>query len=181
MDQDLELINQFKAGDLGGFEMLVKKYQNRAINIAYALNHNVANAQDIAQEVFLKIYNNIGSFRGQSKFSSWFYRIVVNTSYDFLRRNRNKNISIDDESCPEIADSRKCEDSLAKELVKEVLEKVPFEYRSAIVLKEIEGLSYQEIADTLKISIGTVESRIFRARKMMKDILVKKGVFANEL
>jgi len=181
MDQDLELINQFKTGDLGGFEMLVKKYQNKAINIAYSLSRNSANAQDIAQEVFLKIYNNIDDFRFQSKFSSWFYRIVVNTSYDFMRRNKHKHISIDDDSCPELADCKISEDSLAKELVQELLGKIPFEYRSAVVLKDVEGLSYREISEALKISMGTVESRIFRAREIMKSILVKKGVLADEV
>jgi RNA polymerase sigma-70 factor (ECF subfamily) len=161
--------------------MLVKKYQNKAVNIAYSLTYNSANAQDIAQEAFLKIYHKIGAFRQQAKFSSWLYRIVVNTAYDFLRRNKQQNISIDEDPSLQIEDNRKSEDPLAKELVRNTLAKLPFEYRSAIVLKEIEGLSYQEIADCLKISIGTVESRIFRARQMMKEILVKKGVFADEV
>ena len=78
MDDDLILIERFRAGDLGGFEMLVKKYQGKAVNIAYRLNPNVTNAQDIAQEAFIKVYEGLQYFRAESKFSSWFYRIVIN-------------------------------------------------------------------------------------------------------
>jgi RNA polymerase sigma-70 factor (ECF subfamily) len=181
MDQDLELIAKFKSGDLGGFEMLVKKYQNMVVNVVYSLTANRHDAEDIAQDVFMKVYHNISSFRAEAKFSSWLYRIAVNTSYDYLRRNKLKPVSIDEFENFDIADTRQNGDLLAQELVQQALTKIPYEYRSALVLKEIEGLSYQEIAEALKISIGTVESRIFRGRQMLKDILSKKGVFKNEM
>jgi RNA polymerase sigma-70 factor (ECF subfamily) len=181
MDQDLEYINRFKSGDLGGFEMLVKKYQNKALNIAYSFTSNIASAEDIAQEAFIKIYRNLKDFRAESKFSSWLYRIVVNSAYDFLRRNKHENLSLEDPGFEEPVDKRQSEDILAKELVSYALDKVPFAYRSAIILREVEGLSYQEIGKVLKIGIGTVESRIFRARQMLKEILVKKGVIKDEL
>jgi RNA polymerase sigma-70 factor (ECF subfamily) len=182
MDQDQQFISQFKSGDLGGFEMLVKKYQKTAVDIAYSLTFNLVNAEDIAQEAFIKVYHNLDSFRGESKFSSWFYRIIVNTAYDFLRRSRQAlSVSLDDASCPQLSDNNRFEDPLVKETVEAALKKLPFKYRSVIILKEIEGYSYQEIAGLLRISIGTVESRIFRARKMLKDILVRKGVVKYEV
>jgi RNA polymerase sigma-70 factor (ECF subfamily) len=181
MDQDLVNIEKFKAGDLEGFEMLVKKYQNMVVNVVYSLIGNSHDAEDLAQDVFMKVYHNIGNFRGEAKFSSWLYRITVNSTYDHLRRSKQKLVSIDEFENFDIPDTKEAQDVLAKELVQQALTKIPYEYRSALVLKEIEGLSYQEIAEALKISIGTVESRIFRGRSMLKDILVKKGVFKNEM
>jgi len=181
MDQDLICIEKFKSGDMEGFEMLVKKYQNMVINIVRSLTGNAHDAEDLAQEVFMKVYHNIGKFRGESKFSSWLYRVTVNSTYDHLRRSKQKISSLDEFDNFDIADTRENQDILAKELVQQALTKVPYEYRSALVLKEIEGLSYQEIAESLKISIGTVESRIFRGRQILKEILIKKGVLKNEM
>lgn len=181
MDQDLELIERFKSGDLGGFEMLVKKYQNMTVNVACGLVGNLHDADDVAQEAFLKVYHNIDSFRAQSKFSSWLYRITVNCAYDHLRKHKQKAVSLDSFENFDIPDTKESGDILAKELVQAALQRIPYEYRSALVLKELEGLSYQEIAEALKISIGTVESRIFRGRSMLKDILTKKGVLKNEM
>jgi len=179
MNEDNKLIQRFKNGELEAFEMLVKKYQNTAINIAYSLIGNRADAEDIAQESFIKVYRNINSFREEAKFSSWLYRIVVNNAYDFLRHKKD-TVALD-----EIGDIssglKESEDVLTKELIKDALAKIPFEYRSTLTLREIQGLSYEEIAQVLKIGIGTVESRLFRGRTMLKDILIKKGVLENEV
>lgn len=181
MDEDLGYITRFKSKDLGGFEMLVKKYQGRALNIAYSLTSNLSSAQDIAQEVFIKIYNSLQSFRAESKFSSWFYRIVVNSAYDFLRKNKYQPISLEDPACHGLFLIEKNPDPLAKELVEWALSKVPFKYRSALILREIEGLSYGDISKALGIGVGTVESRIFRGRKILKNILLEKGVLKDAL
>ena len=181
-DKDLELIERFKNGDLEGFEMLVKKYQDRVINIAYPLCGNAYDAEYIAQEVFLKIYHWLNGFKREAKFSSWLYRITVNSTYDFLRKGRHKAASLEDIDYTEIADKKITpEDILVKELIKDALNKIHFEFRSALILKEMEGLPYEEIAQALKIPIGTVESRISRARQMLKDILLRKGILKNEL
>ncbi|MDD5665609.1 MAG: sigma-70 family RNA polymerase sigma factor [Candidatus Omnitrophica bacterium] len=181
MDEDSGYIARFKSGDLEGFEMLVKKYQGKALNIAYSLTSNLSSAQDVAQEAFIKIYNNLHSFRFESKFSSWFYRIVVNSAYDFLRKNKYQPISMEDPACPELSLIEENPDPLAKELVGWALSKVPFKYRSALILREIEGLSYGDISRSLGVGVGTVESRIFRGRKILKDILLEKGVFKDAL
>lgn len=181
MDQDLELINQFKSGKLEGFEMLVKKYYNRVINIIRSLTYDSHDAQDIAQEAFLKVYHQIDSFRNEAKFSSWLYRVTVNTAYDFLRRRKNNTVYLEDVDYERIVDQQDSGDILAKELVWDALKKVPFEFRSVLALREIEGLSYGEIAQALKIRIGTVESRLYRARQMLKNILAERGVFKDEM
>lgn len=179
MDADLGLINKFKGGLMEGFEMLVKKYHNRVINIANSLVGNTSDAEDIAQEAFLKVYRSLHSFNARAKFSSWLYRVTVNTAYDHLRKHTHKAASLDEIDYENIADTKNHEDVIAKDSMQDALRKIPFLFRSALILKEIEGLSYEEIAKTLSIRIGTVESRIFRARKMLKDILTKKGVLAN--
>lgn len=181
MREDNELIQRCKEGNLEAFEMLVEKYRNQAVNIAYSLLGCRADGEDVAQESFIKIYRSIGGFKEQSKFSTWLYRIVVNTAYDFLRRKKQPLVSLDDiEYVPSVL-PKDTELQGSKELINEALASVPFEYRSVLILREIEGLSYKEISEALKISIGTVESRIFRGRAMLKDFLIKKGVFKNEL
>lgn len=181
MKEDGELVQRFKNGELEAFEMLVKKYQITAVNIAYPLLNNRHDAEDIAQEAFIKVYQGIDSFRQDAQFSSWLYRIVVNTAYDFLRRKRYKAVSLDEIDYASVASPEKEEDFSAQELIRTALLKIPFAYRSALVLREIVGLSYAEIAQTLKINIGTVESRIYRARALLKKILLEKGGLKNEL
>ncbi len=181
MKEDHELIQRCKNGDVEAFEMLVKKYHNQAINIAYSLLGNQADGEDIAQESFIKIYRGIGGFKEESSFSTWLYRIVVNTAYDFLRRKKHTPVSLDNLKYSPSVPPQETEFLGSKELINDALAKIPFEYRAALILRELEGLSYKEIAETLKISIGTVESRISRGRAMLKDFLLKKGEFKNEL
>jgi RNA polymerase sigma-70 factor (ECF subfamily) len=177
MEQDHELILSFRSGNEEAFDMLVKKYHSRAINIAYSLLSNLTDAEDAAQEAFFNIYRKLKDFRMDSSFSTWLYRIVVNSSYDLMRKRKVRHISLDDIGLKLIPITEDKSDCLKKETVQAALEGLPFEYRSAIVLREMEGLSYEEIAKILNINIGTVESRIFRARQMLKEIFLKKGVF----
>lgn len=177
MEEDRELILSFKSGKEEGFEMLVKKYHSRAINIAYSLLFNLADAQDAAQEAFLNIYRNLKDFRMDASFSSWLYRIVVNSSYDLMRKRKLKTVPLDGIEFELIPAAQDKSDCLKKEAVQAALANLPFEYRSAIVLREMEGLSYEEISKILNVNIGTVESRIFRARQMLKEVFLKKGVY----
>lgn len=176
MDQDRELILSFRGGNEEAFDMLVKKYHSRAINIAFSLLANLTDAEDVAQEVFFNIYRKLKDFRMDSSFPTWLYRIVVNSSYDLMRKRKVGHIPLDDvalELIPAVEDKS---DYLKKEVIKAALEGLPFQYRSAIVLREMEGLSYAQIAKILNTNIGTVESRIFRARQMLKEVFLKKGV-----
>jgi RNA polymerase sigma-70 factor (ECF subfamily) len=176
MNDDIIYIAQFLGGEGQGFDMLVKKYQNRVLNIVYSLIGQDRESEDIAQEVFLKVYHNLSSFKQHSKFSTWLYRITVNTAYDFLRKRKNivstDKVIEEKENNPEnyydrlIARERKT-------IVQKAIERVPLKYRTAVILKDIEGLSYIEISDVLHCSIGTVESRIYRARQALKEELLK--------
>lgn len=156
--------------------MLVRKYQNRILNIVYSLVGRDRESEDIAQEVFLKVYHNVAYFKQRSKFSTWLYRITVNTVYDFLRKRKNFIIAgeIVEKSAANCEDSYdKLQARERKAIIQKALGRVPFKYRTAVILKDIEGLSYSEISEALRCSIGTVESRIYRARKFLKDELFK--------
>lgn len=178
MNEDSLCIERFLAGDAEGFTMLVRKYQDRVLNIVYSLIGKDRESEDIMQEVFLKVYHSLSSFKQRSQFSTWLYRIVVNTAYDFLRKRKN---FVSDEVAMEksatIYDSPA--DALLKKEKEAILEKVlaniPLKYRTALVLKDIEGLSYSQISEVLGCSIGTVESRIYRARQFLKEGLLKLG------
>ena len=178
MNEDIIYIEQFLAGEEKGFEMLVRKYQDRVLNIVYSLIGRDRESEDIAQEVFLKVYRSLRSFRQRCQFSTWLYRIVVNTAYDFLRRRRNL---VSDEGVLERS-AAVCEgpkDALLmrerEAMIQKALGSIPIKYRTAVVLKDIEGLSYIEISRVLRCSIGTVESRIYRARQFLKEELLKFG------
>lgn len=178
MNEDILYIEQFLSGEEKGFEMLVRKYQDRVLNIVYSLIGRDRESEDIAQEAFLKVYNNLDSFNRRCQFSTWLYRIVVNTAYDFLRRRKHivsDNGILENSPAPYAGPKNAL---LAKErdaLVQKALGNVPVIYRTAVVLKDIEGLSYIEISQVLRCSIGTVESRIYRARQFLKEELLKLG------
>ncbi|MFA5144469.1 MAG: sigma-70 family RNA polymerase sigma factor [Candidatus Omnitrophota bacterium] len=178
MDEDLVYVEQFLGGEEKGFEILVRKYQDRALNIVYSLIGQDKESEDIAQEAFLKVYHSLSSFKQRCRFSTWLYRIVVNTAYDFLRKR--KNFINDEGALAKSAAAYGCpqEALLAKErvaIVQKALGSIPVKYRAAVVLKDIEGLSYLEISRVLCCSIGTVESRIYRARQFLKGELLKLG------
>lgn len=179
MDDDSVYIEEFLQGKEEGFEMLVRKYQNRILNIVYSLIGNDRESEDIMQEVFLKVYDNVKFFRRQSQFSTWLYRIVINTSYDFLRKRKN-TISDDVAFEKNAFTAEKPHDSLLAEeravILQKALESIPLHFRAALVLKDVDGLSYNEISRVLHCSIGTVESRIYRARQFMREkLLTFKG------
>jgi len=183
--KDEILINRFLSQDEEGFKMLVQKYQNQVVNIVYSLTGATSDAEDIAQEVFIKVYRSLKGFQKKAEFSTWLYRITVNTTYNYLKKQRKHLLSeYLDEAIP--ASSKPLKELEAKEtqqMINKALEALPFKFRTAVVLKEIEGLSYKEIAKTLGCRIGTVESRLFRARQMLKRILtpILEREVANEL
>jgi len=178
MNEDNLYIEQFLNGEEKGFEMLVRKYQDRALNIVYSLIGRDRESEDITQEAFLKVYRSLRSFRQRCRFSTWFYRIVVNMTYDFLRRRQNF-LSNEGVLKRSVASSASPRDALFRkekeQMIQEALERVPLKFRVALVLKDIEGLSYIEIARVLRCSIGTVESKIYRARQFLKAELLKSG------
>ncbi len=172
MEDDI-LIERCLDGDEEGFEMLVKKYQNQVINTVYSLTGTTQDADDIAQEEFIKVYKNLGSFNKKAKFSTWLYRISVNTAYNHLKKEK-RALPSDYLQAADVFKKRALEELESREkqeLIRKSIERLPFRFRRVIVLKEIEGLSYKDIAKTLGCRLGTVESRLFRARRMLKKIL----------
>ncbi|MCK9603539.1 MAG: sigma-70 family RNA polymerase sigma factor [Candidatus Omnitrophica bacterium] len=172
--EDYLLIDRFLAGDEECFGTLVKKYQNYVINIVYSLSSNFQAAPDIAQEVFIKVYKNLLYFKKESAFSTWLYRITINTTYSFIRAKRELFVAVNTSAEPlriTKGSLTELEEKERRQLVQEAIGSLPSKYRTVLVLKDIEGLSYIEIARILKCRLGTVESRLSRAREVLKRAL----------
>ena len=180
-ENDTELIRRIQKGDEKAFEEIIRRYSNRIINLATQIMGSQDEGWDIAQEVFISVWKNIKSFDISKNFYPWVRKITVNACYEELRRRKGHiESSLDDveEGEPSIDvpdDAYSPEDIFAKielkEVVEEALNSLPKHYRVTLWLRIIENLSYEEIAETLEINIGTVKSRINMARKMMQDRL----------
>jgi RNA polymerase sigma-70 factor (ECF subfamily) len=176
-DNDQQLVRRVQKGDKTAFDLLVLKYQHRVLKLVSRFVNDAAEAQDVAQDAFLKAYRALPSFRGDSAFYTWLYRIAINTAKNALVSNRRRPIDFDlDLQDPDQYDRHaKLKDVdtpegvlLTEEIravVERAMEQLPEDLRTAIVLREIEGLSYEEIAEAMDCPVGTVRSRIFRARE----------------
>lgn len=176
-----KLVELFKKGDRSAFNELVLKYQNTVMNIAFGMLSVREDAEDAAQEVFLKIYKNISAFNENSTLSTWIYRITVNTCNDILRKRiKGKTVSIypdnDDDSEIVIPDTSHTpeEAAQASEIRRQLLDAIAGlkeEYRTVITLFDLEGMSYDEISKIVNIPVGTVKSRLSRARGQLRKNL----------
>jgi RNA polymerase sigma-70 factor (ECF subfamily) len=176
-DENL-LIQQFKAGDLSIFEIIVKKYQDRIYNLCRYLLLNIQDAEDAAQDVFIKAYRNLNNFKPEASLYTWLYRIGVNTCLDHKKKSRPaplKDQSLADKlPSPEPSPERYYQSKEIGRAIRAALDQLSKPSRAIIVLKEIEGLSYEEIAEVLTISVGTVKSRISRTRDELRRLLKGK-------
>lgn len=184
---ETELIKRCQQGDVDAFDELVEKYQSQIINIAYGMLSNTEDAYDAAQEVFVKIYKSIGGFKGKSSLSTWIYRIVSNVCNDMLRKRQRSAavVSInsvrdnDDDKDLDLVDDAPTPEELlelseAQRTLRLAISELSAEYREILTLSDIEQLRYEEIADILKCPVGTVKSRLNRARNALKKKLLKK-------
>ncbi|MEO8398315.1 MAG: sigma-70 family RNA polymerase sigma factor [Ignavibacteriaceae bacterium] len=172
LEEDFSLIKQFIEGDESTFKNLVQRHKEKVRNIIYLSIGSVDVVDDIAQEVFITVYKNLNKFRFESQFSTWLYRITVNKCKDYLRRMKIRRIFIPlDEEHNNYGYNASHESDNTAEVVRKGIAKLPEKLRVPLLLKDIEGLSYQEIAETVDCEIGTVKSRIFRAREGLKKIL----------
>ena len=174
---DLELVKRVQRGDKTAFDLLVRKYQHRIGAVIGRFVHDYAESQDVAQESFIRAYRAIGNFRGDSQFYTWLYRIAVNTAKNHLvaAKRRPPTSDVDAEDAEHFAGAIRMQDGdtpehelLREEIARTVTDAVshlPEELRQAITLREMDGLSYEEIAETMDCPVGTVRSRIFRARE----------------
>jgi RNA polymerase sigma-70 factor (ECF subfamily) len=179
-----ELVTELQAGSDAAFDYLVTYYHSSVYNLIYGILSDRADAADVTQEVFLHVFRGIRGFRGGSSLKTWLYRISVRQALNHRRwcwRHHRLQTSIDadgPEKNPalELKDSEatpfeQCATHEVQATVRRALESVPTVFRSAVILRDLEGLSYEEIAEVLEVSVGTVKSRIMRGRRMLKEIL----------
>jgi RNA polymerase sigma-70 factor (ECF subfamily) len=182
--QEIEWIKRAQAGDREAFGLLVERYQKRVFSLVFHVLHRPDEVEDIAQEIFLKVFRTIGSYNHRASFGTWLNRVTVNHCYDYLRRIRASRVSyfgeLSDEQRRQIesgtestgAAGSSAERRLAlRDLVAKLLERAPADDRVVLALKELQDLSVEEIADTLKLKPSTVKVRLHRARKRMLEDL----------
>lgn len=174
---DEQLVERVQRGDKAAFNLLVKKYQHKVVNLVARYVNNPGDVPDVAQEAFIKAYRALPTFRGESAFYTWLYRIAVNTAKNYLtsqgRRPPSSDVEADDaesygggDALQEVSTPENL--ALTDEIKRTVfaaIEALPEDLRTAITLRELEGLSYEEIAEIMDCPVGTVRSRIFRARE----------------
>ncbi len=184
-ENETVLIEKSKQGDLAAFEQLIMDYQKKIVNLAYRMLGNMADAEDAAQDIFVRVFRSISGFNEKAAFSTWLYRIATNVCLDLLRRKKRQNeqntISIhrgeeNDEYELPIEDNgpspyEQAKRSAAMEALENALKKLGEEQRLVVVLRDVNGLSYEEIAEITNCSLGTVKSRINRSRLMLRKLL----------
>ncbi len=172
LNDDFSLIKRFNDGDNSVFQLLVKRHKEKVRNIIYLTISNSSSVDDIAQEVFITVYKNLKHFRFESQFTTWLYRITVNKCKDHLRKINVRKIFIPiKEAAEEPGRGIDTENKDVSNIVMNAISELPAKLRVPLLLKDIEGFSYQEISETLRCEMGTVKSRLFRARESLRNIL----------
>ena len=175
-DADVHTIKLVAEGNEQAFEELVNKYQQAVFNTVYRYTGNPDDVQDLAQEIFIKVWQNARRFKGKSKFSTWLYRIAVNHCINYRRKDKGKHVSLD-----ELTEKGRTPEAFRVEpdweqrrkvaLIRRAVDELPDRQRMALVLSQFEDKSYKEIAEIMKVSLSAVESLIFRARTALKSKL----------
>lgn len=178
------LVERLQAGDQAAFRELYDRYHRRVFAVAVGVVKNPEDANDVVQNAFIKVHKHIAKFQGNSSFYTWLYRITMNLAIDHIRKRRNvtdfdERFKRDDAAgdgtlVPRVMDENPSKTVRRKELtgrIQEALDQLPEYHRAVIVLREIEGMSYEEMADSLDVPKGTIMSRLFHARKKMQEML----------
>ncbi|QBB70540.1 RNA polymerase sigma factor RpoE [Pseudolysobacter antarcticus] len=177
LESDQQLVERVQSGDKRAFDLLVRKYQHKLVSVISRYIKDWSECQDVAQESFIRAYRAIGNFRGDSAFYTWIYKIAINTAKNYLvsqnRRPPTDDIAIEDavllDGGTRLKDSATPENEMLRQEIEQTVfatvEQLPEELKTAITLREVDGLSYEEIAEAMNCPIGTVRSRIFRARE----------------
>jgi RNA polymerase sigma-70 factor (ECF subfamily) len=182
---DHELVARCQTGDTSAFNELITRYRQRCFSMIYQMVRNEDDAWDLAQDGFVRAWRSIGHFKGQSSFYTWLYRVMTNVALDWLRKKHIQGAQEFDDTvglrriepgavtAPKepLEPSQRLADGEIRARINEAIEKLSPEHRTAVVLREIEGLEYTEIAETMDCSIGTVMSRLFYARKKLQSLL----------
>jgi RNA polymerase sigma-70 factor (ECF subfamily) len=171
-EEDFQLIRLFIDGDQSTFAKLLNKHKDKVRNLVYLTLGDSEFIDDISQDVFISVYNKLAEFRFESKFTTWLYRITVNKCRDYLRKKRVRSIFVPIKDTDREPSTRFRAESIdIPQLVRKAIEKLPEKLKVPLVMRDIDGLSYKEIADSLYCEVGTIKSRIFRARENLKIIL----------
>jgi RNA polymerase sigma-70 factor (ECF subfamily) len=180
--EEMVLVSRAQAGDVPAFEELVRRYRNDVFALSYHFLRNREEAWDISQEVFIKAYRSMGRFRGEASFKTWLMRITANRCKDVFKKRKLDTVAFDDTLAAQNAPSPVAgpgERSEARELGKAIdaaVAALPEKHRTAFVLREYEGLSYQEMAEAMQCNLGTVMSRLHHARQKLQTALMQMGV-----
>lgn len=186
------LIDNAKKGDLNAFEQLIENYEVKVYNISLQMLKNEEDAKDASQEALIKVYKNLNKFDGRSSFSTWIYRVTVNASLDYIRKKKShkdhQNLSLDEnievkESVESATEAMPEKTLLQKERTQHIhkaMELLKQEQKTIIVLRDINGLSYKEISEIVGTTEGTVKSRLNRARRKLKELLMDMELFKKE-
>ncbi|HRI86957.1 MAG TPA: sigma-70 family RNA polymerase sigma factor [Candidatus Hydrogenedentes bacterium] len=180
-DADARLVNAARTGDFAAFEELVRRYRNDVYGLAYHFLRNREEAWDVSQEVFIKAHRSLARFRGDSSFKTWLMRITANQCKDFLKKRRLDAVPFDeaieshDAASGILGPDTKVEANELGEAITKALEALPVKHRTAFVLREFEGLSYEEMATVMDCNLGTVMSRLHHARKKLQTSLARMG------
>ena len=187
-EEDAALVARAKRGDREAFRSLVERHERKAYAVALGMVKNPDDARDIVQEAFLKVWKSLGAFEGQSAFYTWLYRIVANLCIDHLRKGKSQveyddqrvheedQVAGDENILPQTAGLHPGRALESKELgaaIERALEELSPNHRAVLLMREVEGLSYREMADAMKVSEGTIMSRLFHARKKMQSALAE--------
>jgi RNA polymerase sigma-70 factor (ECF subfamily) len=187
-EQDARLVGLLQAGDEAAYETLLERFETPVYNLVYRLMDDPSEASDVVQEVFLKVFRKVGSFRGDSSLKTWIYRIAVNEAYNHRRwfgRHRRQEVGLEKPGDEQLGyqdllpDPGRCPFEQAataetRTLIEEALTRLNANFRAAVVLRDIEDLSYEEVAAVLQVSLGTVKSRILRGREALRDLLAER-------
>lgn len=182
--EDEALVERAKTGDRAAFQALFQKYHRRVYAVALGVVKRPEDAMDVVQDAFIKVHKHLGTFQGASSFYTWLYRIVMNLGIDHVRRSRKvvewgDDVPLDQAAgdgtmVPKVGDANPSRTLVRRELsdkIRQALETLPEYHRAVILLREVEGMSYEEIADVLEVPKGTIMSRLFHARRKMQDQL----------
>lgn len=181
MTNDHEIIKKINAGDTTAFELIIEDYKRLVYNIVFRMVQNTKDVEDLCQDVFVKVYRNLSSFQFQSKLSTWIGTIAYNTTINYLKKKRvklkdelGKNSAFEDYISDENTPQDDTEMGDLAHRLKTEIESLPIQFRTILSLFHLEEMSYSEIAEITKLPEGTVKSYLFRARKLLKEQLLKK-------
>lgn len=182
MLDDRQLVARAQGGDPEAFSQLVERHQTMVYRLALGKTGSPQDAEEVTQTAFLKAWQGLRTFQGKAAFSTWLYRLTANAAVDLLRRRREPALSLDDPDLPPIPDQAPSPEELSmaaerRRLLWQAIDQLPKSHRLPLVLRELEGLSYREIARALDLEEGTVKSRLARGRLMLRQQLLESGTF----